>query len=119
MEYESQPSGSDKGLEQDDVESVDSELRAQQLRREDMLEYEIRRLEQLNLETAQRLKEPQTTDSDKEDFNLLSNDTELLMPRRISNLEDTTPLADKADEDEINNRDSQPSPVPSFKSPSP
>ena len=79
-----------------------------------MLEYEIRRLEQLNLETAQRLKEPQTTDEsdhEKEDFNLLSNDTESLMPRRISNLEDTSPRQpnphkqdytfEKADEEEV------------------
>lgn len=54
---------------------MDSDQRAEQLRREDMLEYEIRRLEQLNLETAQRIKEPQTTDESEEekDLNLLDD----------------------------------------------
>ena len=56
-----------------------------------MLEYEIRRLEQLNLEIAQRLKEPQTTDEsqeDKEEFNLLEDSASLIQVRPISNLDE-------------------------------
>lgn len=70
---------------------MDSDERAEQLRRQDMLEYEIRRLEQLNLETAQRLKEPQTTDESEQDgdeFNLLEDSASLLQVRPISNLDE-------------------------------
>ncbi len=54
-----------------------------------MLEFEIRRLEQLNLEAAQRLKEPQTTDESlNEDDNLLEGEASIGAIRRFSNLEE-------------------------------
>ena len=71
---------------------MDSDQRAEQLRREDMLEYEIRRLEQLNLETAQRIKEPQTTDESEEekDLNLL-DDNDQFLQRRLEYMDDQSP----------------------------
>ena len=71
------------------ITSEDSDERAARLRREDAMEYEIRRLEEMNQIEAQRLKESETDESrqsqeeeKEEDFNLLEGQIDAISPVR-------------------------------------